>query len=178
MALTFEAAKAILALLKAAPIIQAGLRKWKGRPTPTERSLLAAYARRLDERRVFSAPFNVEIVELCLGSLNEVRRLTDEVLAEVEHPGARAMIGAILDATRHSHDKWHWFRTPDYLERWRHRADTIGRHPGEADLAGFFEDLGELRGTLRLVVGALAEIEPDVKAPNLLQREDSAGDYS
>lgn len=170
MALSLATLKTLLGLLKIAPAVQTGVRKWKGRPTEAERAHLVAWARRLDERRVFFADYNIEVVEACLASLDHVRQFTDEVLAEIEHPGARAMLGGILDSVRQFHDKWHGFRTPNHFDHWRPRPHRDG-HGEDGDLANFFEDLGELRGRVRLLVGALCEIEPDVKAPTLLAQE-------
>lgn len=100
MPITFQSVKTLFGLLKLAPAVQSGLRRWKGRPTVAERALLAAWARRLDERRVFYRDYDSEVVEAWLGSLEHVRDFTDETLGKVEHAGARAMLGAILDVVR------------------------------------------------------------------------------
>jgi hypothetical protein len=55
-----------------------------------ETKLLVEFARRLDERRVFSAPFDSEIVESCLYSLESFKATTEDYLAKLDHPGARA----------------------------------------------------------------------------------------
>lgn len=172
MAISFQSVKTLFGLLKLAPAIQKGLRRWKGRPTVAERALLAEWARRLDERRVFFVDYNIEVVEACLASLEHVRDFTDETLGKVKHAGARAMLGAILDVVRQFNDNWHGFQTPGPNHVSRHRGDR----EDSRSLAHFFEDLGELRAKVRLLVGALADIEPEVKAPNLLDRDDERRD--
>jgi len=164
MALSFAAVKTLFDLMKVAPVVRSGLRKWKGRPNAADRERLVAYGRRLDERRVFFVSYNVEVVESCVGSLDEVRRFTDEVLSETKHEGARAVLGAILDVTRQFNDRWHGTRTPHDWDHDGHRHS----HAGNGGLANFFEDLGELRAKVRILAAALAEIEPDVSAPTLL----------
>jgi len=128
MPITFQTVKTMFGLLKLAPAVQSGLRRWKGRPTVAERALLAEWARRLDERRVFFADYDIEVVESCLASLEHVRTFTDETLAKVEHAGARAVLGAILDLVRQIGDKWHGFQTPRFGD-WPDRFPR--RHPGD-----------------------------------------------
>ena len=156
-------------LIKAVPTVRDEISKARGKPTKAESECLIAYVRRLDERRVLYHPFNVEVVESCVGSLDEVRRFTDETLAKIESPAARAALGAILDQSRAFVDRWHGART--HLDWWNHG----GHHRGmissghrEDGLDEFFQDLGELRGTMKEMLALLKLLEPKIKAPNLL----------
>jgi hypothetical protein len=148
-------------------------RKLLGKPSKEDKQRLERYVRRLDERRVFYVDYNVEVVEACIGSLSSIKDHTEEVLAEVEHPGARAAIGAILDAIRMFLDKWSNFHTPRH--HWDWDFERPGRRRTGGDLAHFFEDLGELRGVVRLMVVALRELHSNVDAPNLLSRSNANG---
>ena len=72
--------KLALSALKVAPRVYEKVQVWKGKPTKKDRERLRKYARRLDERRVFSARFDVEVVEACVVSVSSVAEFTDEVL--------------------------------------------------------------------------------------------------
>ena len=152
------------------PAIDDGITRLRGKLTKSDRTNLLKYVRRLDERRVFFRPYGVEVVEVCVASLDQVKQLTDEIRAAVEHDGARAALGAILDATRIFVDTWTGFRTPRDTP-WEHgafgprsRPDNSGRG---RTLETFFEDLGELRGVVKLMLALLQEIDPKLVAPNL-----------
>lgn len=156
------AIKAVLKLISVSPAVYEKLKEWKGKPTKAEREILVKYCRRIDERRVFRAPFHAEVLEACVNSLSQVKEYTDATLAELEHAGARATLGAILDVTRTFLDKWHGRRTP-------RMGWMPGFHRDEGDSANeFFEDLGELRGKMKVLVGILSELEPRASCPNLL----------
>src|SRR5450759_751226 len=93
-------------LIKLVPTVRDEISKARGKPTKAESECLIAYVRRLDERRVLYHPYHLEVVESCVGSLDEVRRFTDETLAKIENPAARAALGAILDRSRAFVDRW------------------------------------------------------------------------
>ena len=165
----------ILKLPGLVPVIDDGIARLRGKLTKADRTNLLRYVRRLDERRVFFHPYGVEVVEVCVGSLDQVKEFTDEIRAAVEHEGARAALGAILDATRTFLDTWKGFRTPRDTP-WEH--DVLGARsrrehtePGRK-LQRFFEDLGELRGVVKLMLALLQEIDPKLVAPNLASAAD------
>jgi hypothetical protein len=161
-------------IVKAAPGILDALRKTYGKPTKAETHRLIAYARRLDERRVFYFPYDVECEVMCISSLDEVRRFTDETLAEMGNEGARAALGAILDHLRAYLDKWSAARMP--RDHWDRRRFFRGMAPGDHSDDGidsFFQDLGELRSTMKQMLELLRLIEPKIKAPNLLPNAES-----
>jgi hypothetical protein len=94
--------------------------------------------------------------------LAQVKEYTDEALGELEHSGARAALGAILDVLRKFLDEWHGRRPlPDAFE-WRSR----GR---DDELSAFYEDLGELRGNMRILVELITALEPSATCPRLLR---------
>jgi hypothetical protein len=80
----FAAFKVVLKLLGAAPQLYEKVQQWRGRPTKEDQQRLVSYCRRIDERRVFSAPYNVEVEEVCVASLSQVKEFTDEALAGME----------------------------------------------------------------------------------------------
>lgn len=145
------------------------LRRVRKKPTAAEAKLLIEFARRLDERRVFSAPFDAEIVESCLSSLDSFKAITEDYLAKIEHPGARAALGAMLTSLRRFIDKWHGFTTrriwdgPFPFDAPRFREE---RRTG----AEFFQDLGSVRAEIRLLVELLVDIEPKVSVPSISPR--------
>jgi len=133
---------------------------------PKPPACLIAYVRRLDERRVLFHPYHMEVLESCVGSLDEVRHFTDEALAQIENPAARAALGAILDRSRAFVDRWrgsHGLRDP-----WDHGGFHRGPGSQGESMAEFFQDLGELRGTMRDMLELLKLLEPKIEAPNLL----------
>jgi hypothetical protein len=143
------------------------LRRVRKKPTAAEAKLLVEFARRLDERRVFSARFDSEIVECCLSSLDSFKSITEDYLAKLEHPGARAALGAMLTSLRRFIDTWHGFATrriwdgPFPFDRPRFRDE--GRTG-----ADFFQDLGSLRAEIRLLIDLLVDIEPKVSVPSII----------
>ena len=156
-------------VVKAAPDILDALRKKYGKPTRAESARLIAYARRLDERRVFYFPYDMESDVMCVSSLDEVRRFTDEALADMGNAGGRAALGAILDHLRAFLDKWSGAHIP--RDHWDRRRLFGGMAPGDHPEDGidtFFQDLGELRSTMKQMLELLRLIEPKIKAPNLL----------
>jgi hypothetical protein len=163
--LTATAAQGIFKLLGVAPKVYAKLRQWRGGPSSEDSARLVRYCRRLDERRVFSAPYNSEVEEMCVASLEQVKSYTDEALSELDHPLAQAAVGAIFDELRGFIQKWHGHRAG---RRWP--PHHWSRDHGEQE-RDFFQDLGELRGRMRIFVGMLTELVPDAKAPRLLGDE-------
>lgn len=160
---TITGFKAVFKVLSIAPSVYEKLNEWRGKPSKNERELLVRYTRRLDERRVFRVPLDVEVAESCVWSLSEVKKYTDEALAELEHPAARAALGAILDVLRGFLDEWHGRQRPDPFG-WASR----GR---EGEVSAFYEDLGELRGKMRQLVTLIAALEPRATCPQLLDGE-------
>jgi hypothetical protein len=115
-----------------------------------------------------------------VGSLSGVKELTEETLAEVHHPAAEAVLGAILDTLRSFLDKWNGARTPswEWDRPWPTRGDygdwsTHGR-AREASLPEFFKDLGELRSRIRTFVGMLTDLESKAVAPRLRSGADES----
>lgn len=166
-------ATSVLALLKLIrqPLIDGAsktARKVTGKPSSDDKRRLLEYVRLLDERRVFYADYNSEVAECCLASLSSFKDRTEEVLSKVEHPGARAALGAILDALRQFLDKWAGFHTPHGHWGWDFPR-AAGDYASRRGLAGFFEDLGELRGVMKLLVVSLQVLHPKIEAPNLLE---------
>jgi hypothetical protein len=154
-----EAFKYFLKMLAVAPRVYEKLQEWKGKPSKEDREKLIGYCRRMDERRVFRADYRVEELMACLSSLSQVKEFTDEILAEVSHPGAQAFLGAILDAIRRFLDEWE--RQRDHGDRWGGIGHGFRRDE-------FFQDLGELRGKVKIFISMLIELEPDAKASRLL----------
>jgi len=153
-------------LLKIFPTVRDEISKTRGKPTKAESQDLIAYVRRLDERRVLFFPYGLEVVESCVASLDEVRRFTDETLAKIENPTARAALGSILDRSRAFVDRWHGIHaTRDWWDHGDFHGGPTAHRDGMAD---FFQDLGELRGAMREMVQLLKLLEPKVEAANLL----------
>lgn len=161
MALTTTATglRIIFSLMNVSKHLQDAVRVWRVRPSLADREILVTYERRLSERRVFRATRSSEVFEACVGSLLDVRRFTDETLAQVTHPGARSVLGALLDDVRKFLDRWEGVHTPRDDER-RHAFQR-----GDDPHAEFFKDLGALRERVTMWRRWLAEIEPSVKMP-------------
>ena len=53
--------------------IRGALRKMHHKPSLAEAALLVEFAKHIDERRVFSAPYTVEVVQCCVESLSSFR---------------------------------------------------------------------------------------------------------
>lgn len=158
--LTASSLKGLLSAMKVAPAIYNKIQAWRGRPSSNDRKVLVAYADRLNERRVLSAPFNIEVVESCVSSLDRVAVFTEETLASLEHQGAKAIVASILDAIRTFLDRWASFRTPRAWMR-----PELGRD--QEEFPEFFKDLGELRGRVKILFGAMQLLEPKAVAPTL-----------
>jgi hypothetical protein len=137
-------------------------RKLRSKPSAAEAKILVEFAKRLNERRVFSAPYDAEIVESCLGSLGSFKDITEDYLAKLEHAGARAALGAILTSIRRFLDKWHGFSTRALGDPWE---PPIFGHGRDAKRREFFEDLGHLRAEITILVDLLREIEPKIAVP-------------
>lgn len=120
------------------------------RPGASDRKKLVEFCELLEQRRVFHADFNSEVVELCLGSLRMVQDETTKRIAELEHPGARAMLEAVQDHLRVFMDRWTMFRTP---HRWSR----------DHELTEFFRDLGVLRERVRICTEGIALMAPNAK---------------
>jgi hypothetical protein len=159
-------------IIKAGPGVLDSLRKKLGKATKAESERLIVYARRLDERRVFYFPYDMESEALCISSLDEVRQFTDATLADMENEAARAALGAILDHLRAFLDQWSGARMPrarrDHPRFYRGPAPSDNREGGIGGIDQFFQDLGELRSTMKEMLALLRLVEPKVAAPNLL----------
>jgi hypothetical protein len=153
----------VFELLRVAKALHEGVQDWRGRPTKTERERLVEYCRRLDERRVFSAPFYDEVEISCIGSLEQIKDFTDEALSKMKHPAARAALGAILDQVRRFLDTW---RNPRQRRPFALHGHWHDRGDGQQRME-FFQDLGELRANMKLLVGIVAELAPGADAPKL-----------
>ena len=157
---TITGFRAVFKVLSIAPSVYEKLNEWRGKPSKQERERLVIYTRRLDERRVFRVPLDVEVADSCVWSLSQVKEYTDAALAELEHPAARAALGAILDVLRGFLDEWQGRRRPDPFG-WGSR----GR---DGEVSAFYEDLGELRGKMRQLVSLITALEPRATCPMLL----------
>lgn len=138
--------------------------KLRGRPPKAEREELVRYLRLLDERRVFSAPYNVEVFESCVWSLQNMKDATEQALSRLDHPLARAPLGAILDQLREFLDRWRRHPRMHGAANWDSVYGGLGPQQ-----AAFFEDLGEVRAVVRLMVQATQDLEPLAKAPHILE---------
>jgi hypothetical protein len=167
MEANLEGFKLALKVLGVAPRLYEHVKVWKGGPTKEDSERLVRYCRRLDERRVFSAPYHMELAQSCVGSISEVRQYTDEALADIKHPVARAAIGAILDEVRRFEDKWHGYQSS---ADW-HPHRFGGRFERTSD-RDFFQDLGGLRDKMKVFVGMITELVPDATAPKLFGPDD------
>jgi hypothetical protein len=156
----------VFKMMSIAPSAYQKLNEWRGKPSKKEREALKRYCRRLDERRVFSAPFNSEVVECCVASVSQVKEYTDETLANLDHPATRAVLGAIMDVLRGFLDEWHGRRTPPDPFGWASRG-------GRNEIGAFYEDLGELRSKMKMLIGLISELEPAATCPKLLAAKSS-----
>jgi hypothetical protein len=126
--------------------------KMKAQPNAADEKKLVEFCELLDQRRVFSAPYTSEVVELCVGSLRMVQDETTRRISELEHPGAKAMLEAVQDHLRAFMDRWSGFRTPYPLG-----------HDHDGRLTEFFRDLGVLRERVRLCTEGIALTAPKAK---------------
>jgi hypothetical protein len=69
---------------------------------------------------------------------------------------------------RHFLDVWGGYQTPRYPRD----LFPLSYHRQGKEFAGFFQDLGELRARMRLLIGLLEELEPRAQAPRLLGATD------
>jgi hypothetical protein len=138
----------------------------RGKPSSGERAALVEFSKFLDERRVFFADYQAEVIVACVYSLGQIKTQTEATLAKLEHPAARALIGAILDRVRLSLDRWHGF---DPTGRYDTRLLARPHHETEAQqLATFFEDLGDLRRCVLTLMETLQEtVESTIVIDNL-----------
>jgi len=160
---------AILKLAGAVPAVGDKVNRLRGKLSRADRDRLVTYVHRINERRVFFHPYNSEVIEACVGSLDQVKKFTDETLAVVENVAAKAALGGILDATRAFLDGWRGIRTPHGspwargpIDRWSGQEGGDGKTMEE-----FFKDLGELRGAVKLMMALLEQIDPKLVASNL-----------
>jgi len=144
----------ILSIMGLAPAAQARLRKRvekiKGLPSIADRKKLVEFCELLSQRRVFYVAYNSEVVELCIGSLRMAQNETTKRIAELEHPGAKAMLEAVQDHLRVFMDKWSGFHTPAHWVR-------------DHELTDFFRDLGVLRERVRLCTEGIAIMAPEAR---------------
>lgn len=141
-------------------------------PSAADKKKIIEYVRFLDQRGVFSKPYDVEVFESCLGSLSSFKDESERVLVSIQHPIAVSAIEQIIHDVRAFLDKW------QIAARWRAVGD-FGRFPDFDGGAGrnrfghasseaqFFSDLGELRGAVRGAVQVLGMVVPKAVAPTL-----------
>jgi hypothetical protein len=145
-----------------APKLTKLLGMYQSNPSKEDSKLLVSFAKLVDERRVYHQPYNVEIFEASVSSLDYMRDRLLRTISEIENAGAQAVLGAMLDDHRAFIDKWRGRRTPG-------RFDGRWHPPGEQEdgtvLTRFYEDLGALRVRAQLWMSALNEIEPKAKVP-------------
>jgi hypothetical protein len=152
-----------------APKLVKLLGMYESAPSKADRKLLVSFAALVESRRVYHRSFELEVFEMCLGSLAHVKDEIEKTLTNITNPGAQAVLGALLDDHRKFIDKWHGHNTPhNLLQGW-----TRPGKPNDAqELAGFFDDLGELRARTQLWMGCLNEIEPTAKVPKFRRDEE------
>jgi hypothetical protein len=151
---SLDALTKLVKLFGTAPKHLKSVADWYGlKPSDGDRRVIREYCKHLNERRVFFAPYHREAAGACRYSLEEVRRLTYEASAKVEHPGATAFLHSILDHVRKFLDAW------------------SGPEPQDEALVRFCMDLGTLRTSVRAYVALLQTLEPKAKAPNLFRDE-------
>lgn len=148
-------------LMGVAPKLMKLLGRFEKSPSKEDRKVLVAFAKLVEERRVYHQPYNVEVFEACVGSISYMKDQIEKTIAEIENPGARAVIGAMLDDHRAFVDTWHGRKTPHMV----HADWNRPRHDDSEMLPAFYEDLGELRTRTKAWMGALSEIEPKVAVP-------------
>jgi hypothetical protein len=148
-------------LLKSVPSAYQKVKELCGGLSVVDQQLVKEFVGRLDERRVFHAPYHAERVELVVGSLRRVVEDSHQTLASLSHGPSKAAAGVILDQTRKFLDRWGDARTPTQR----------GKFPAwfDEETSRFFEDLGELRGQIRFAVEFLQEFaDPQLRAPSVL----------
>lgn len=139
----------------------------RNRPSPEESTSLKQYVRTLENRRVLSVTYNVEVIECCNASLSTLLEITEQTLVRLDHAHARLVLETIQDATRRFLDRWRGLRTREHDGFPWEPPDRPWHMRGEAH-AMYFLDLGELRSIVRQMVRALQTIEPGVEASTLL----------
>jgi hypothetical protein len=93
-----------------------------------------------------------------LAAVVDAASMTEEALAELEHPGLRAVLEAISCSLRSFFDRWKSYGQPGEPS-----TTPLG------DVEDFFKDLGELRGEMKVLVGVLSEFEPRAIASGLVR---------
>jgi hypothetical protein len=124
--------------------------KIQAQPGAADRKRLVEFCELLNQRRVFYANYNSEVVELCTGSLKMLQDETTKRIAALEHPGARAMLEAVQDHLRVFIDRRGDFR--------------LGHRGPGPELTEFFLDLGTLRERVRICTEGIALMAPNANA--------------
>jgi hypothetical protein len=151
--------------MSVAPRLPKLLGRYESKPSAGDRKVLVAFAKLMDERRVWRHPFHMEVFEACVSSLSLVKDKAEEAITQIENPGAQAVLGALLDDLRAFIDRWHGCSTPRSLRGGWEPPGGGGQRGGDSDLTAFFDDLGALRVRAQLWMSALKEIEPKIKVP-------------
>ena len=134
------------------------VKKSIGKLTADDKKLLRAYARLIDERRVFYTGFHGEVVEMCVSSIDWMKNETDKTVAQIENTIARAAVREVATACREFIERWHNAVTP----RFGARVGDDGDH-----LSAFFQHLGSLRQRVQDVLGVLKMFDKSIAAPNI-----------
>jgi hypothetical protein len=107
LAALYETLSKIYGVGKTAVGWVAKLRDWAAmKPLADDTKTIRAYVKRLDERRVFYVPLHAERANFVVGSLREVKNITEEAEGNLEHPGLDAALGGIVDHLRKFLDTW------------------------------------------------------------------------
>jgi hypothetical protein len=128
--------------------------RWaRGKPSADEDKRVKTLVKFIDERRVFTAPYHMEAVDACIGSLGDVKNATERTLANLEHDGLRAAVGGILDMLRAFLDRW---PNGDAVRCPRPKGPSPCADGPQATEAEFFKDLGTVRTTIVILLELIA----------------------
>lgn len=162
----------LLSLLRLIPCAYEKAVEWTGKPGKEDKKKVREFVGLINERRVFLAPYNAEVVECVLGFLRVVLDTAAKTHAAITHPMSKQSVGVVLDDTRKFLDRWSRYTTPR-SERLRPAWEHFDDQSELNKLLEFYADLGELRGKVKTAVQLLKEYaDPTLAAPNLLDAAD------
>lgn len=149
-------------------------------PSRAERELIVRFVRYMDERRVLYLPITVdsEAAAACATSLSTVKDEANSVIAALEHPVAKSIIGGVMDAIRQFNDKWYAdahdrsFRAPP------DGASIEEQQAFERRIAPFLDDLALLRSAVRGMVQVVAEHVDERASASAILQENPSGRQS
>lgn len=124
-------------------------------PTSNDKAIINTLLDQLQQRRVFHAPFHDEVVNACVASVDEVRRLAYDVHSRLENEPAKAFVGALLDDARGFVDRWKASSIYPTVPGWDR---CFGPAVDDGDLREFYQSLGGLREKVGLYVDGLTSL--------------------